>query len=475
MAQTFAPISALLLSVALLVLGHGLQSTLLPLAATEYAFTDLEIGIVSSFYFVGMVFGCLAAPHVIMRAGHIRAYAAMVSLMSAAAILHPIAVDPIAWSVIRVISGFCLAAFYMIVESWLNEQATNENRGSIMSAYIVVLFGAMMIGQVSISGMDITSFVPFAIASVTVSLAVVPVALTTTNQPAPITLVQFRPVKLYQNSPAAMVGVLLIGIANGAMWTLAPLYGSQLGMTTDQAAVYSASIIAGGMLSQWPIGRLSDRMDRRLVMMGLGLATAFFALIIAIISPTDFYVAVGLAVAVGVFSQPAYSIAVSHAFDHADADDFVETSSGLLLSFGIGSIIGPLSASLIMQGSGPQGLFYLVTVMNLALAAFILTRLFARKAIASEEKIDFEYAATAQVGSVISPEPLDVDADNVIPPEEFPAYEDSIYYPEVEQTTEEFIVPDDREDAFPEMTDQPKPEATDSQAIEAEISSKTDR
>lgn len=443
MAHTLASVAALLMSVALLVFGHGLQSTLLPLAATKAEFSNFSIGLVSSSYFVGLVLGCFAAPHVIMRAGHIRAYAAMVSLMSAAAILHPIMIDPISWSMIRIISGFCLAAFYMIVESWLNERATNENRGTIMSIYIVILFSFMMIGQVSIADMDITSFKPFVAASVAVSLAVIPVALTTTTQPAPIALVQFRPAKLYKNSPAALVGTFLIGIANGALWTLAPLYGSQIGFNTNQAAIYAAAIIGGGVLSQWPIGRLSDRIDRRIVILGMGIATAAMALAIAVLSPSDFVTATAMAVGIGLCSQPAYAIAVAHAYDYADTDDFVEISSGLLLSFGIGSIIGPASASLLMAETGPKGLYLLVALVEIVLAGFILARLFIREAIDTEDKYDFEYAATAQIGSVISPEPLDVDAENVIPPEEFPAYEDPIYDPEAHEITEEVIVHED--------------------------------
>ncbi|MBD8877882.1 MFS transporter [Roseibium polysiphoniae] len=450
MAQMLASVSALLISVALLILGHGLQSTLLPLAASNADFSDLQIGAISSAYFIGLVLGCLGAPLVIMRAGHIRAYAAVVSLMSAAAILHPIAVDPVAWFAIRIISGFCLAGFYMIVESWLNESATNENRGTIMSTYVVILFAAMMVGQVSISGMDITSFIPFAIASVTVSLAVIPVALTSANQPAPITLVRFRPIKLYRNSPAALVGALLIGVANGAIWSLSPLYGSQIGFSTNESAVYAAAVIAGGMLSQWPVGRLSDRMDRRLVLLMLGVATSVVATGVAVLAPQDFQTATALAMLIGICSQPGYAIAVSHAFDYADSEDFVETSSGLLLAFGLGSVAGPISASILMNQTGPSGLYFLVAVVNVVMVAFILTRLFARSAIDPEEKFDFEYAATAQVGTVMSPEPLDVDAPNVIPPEEFPAYDDEIYNAETDTITEEVVAYEDLEEAAAE-------------------------
>lgn len=428
MAQTLISVSALLLSVALLIFGHGLQTTLLPLAADRFYFSDFEIGAISSAYFVGMVLGCLGAPWIIMRAGHIRAFAALVSMMSAAAILHPVMVDPIAWVVIRIASGFCLAGFYMIVESWLNESATNENRGTIMSVYIVVLFGALMLGQVTTATMSVSSFVPFVIASVAVSLAVMPVSLTTSAQPAPITLVRFRPAQLYKNSPAAFVGVFFIGISQGALLTLSALYGSQIGLSTDQSAFYSAAIIAGGLLAQWPVGRFSDRMDRRVVLVAMGVGTALAATAIVFFSPTVFLVATAAAVLVGMFSQPLYAIAVAHAFDHAAPEDFVETSSGMLLFFGMGSIVGPLLASVLMSQVGPSGLFIMVIIVNLMMSAFLLTRVLTNVALTADEKTDFEYAATAQVGTVISPEPLDADAEEyVIPPEEFPAYEDDIY------------------------------------------------
>ncbi|MBO9417936.1 MFS transporter [Labrenzia sp. R4_2] len=428
MAQTLLSVSALLLSVALLIFGHGLQTTLLPLAADRFYFSDFEIGAISSAYFVGMVIGCFGAPLLIMRAGHIRAFAALVSMMSAAAILHPVVVDPVFWVVIRIVSGFCLAGFYMIVESWLNESATNENRGTIMSVYIVILFGALMLGQVSIATMSIASFIPFVIASVTVSLAVMPVSLTTSAQPAPITLVRFRPVQLYKNSPAAFVGVFFIGISQGALLTLTPLYGSQIGLSTNQSAFYAAAIIGGGLIAQWPVGRLSDRMDRRVVLIILGLATAAASTAIVVFSPNVFLIAAGTAVLVGMFSQPLYAIAVAHAFDHAAQEDFVETSSGMLLSFGIGSIVGPLVASVLMGQMGPSGLYVMVIAFNVLMAAFIFTRVLTREALTAEEKTDFEYAATAQVGTVISTEELNAeDEEYVIPPEEFPAYEDDIY------------------------------------------------
>lgn len=473
MAQAISSISALLISVALTLLGNGLQSTLLPLAAQKADFSNFAIGLISSAYYIGMVLGCLLAPFLIMRSGHIRAFAALVSVMSAAAILHPVFITPVAWFIIRFLSGLCLAGFYMIVESWLNEAATNENRGTIMSLYIVVMYAAMMVGQVSIADMDITSFTPFVIASVAVSIAVVPVALTTANQPAPITLVRFRPMKLYRNSPAAFVGVLLVGWACGALWSLAPLYGSLIGMETNQAAFYAAAIVAGGVIAQWPIGRMSDKVDRRLVLMGLGIATALAAFAIIILHPTDMKTALILALVVGAFSQPGYSIAVSHAYDYADPDDYVETSSGLLLSYGIGSVAGPLSASLLIDYVGASGLYLLVAVVELVMAAFIVTRVMARKSLATDEKTDFEYASTAHIGSVLTPEPLDLDNPAVIAPEEFPAYEDISYIPGA--TSDEETPEDKAEDQTAEDPTSPEEEEEAADVTESEDETATEK
>lgn len=423
MAQALAPVSALLIAIALLVTGHGLQSTLIPLAGSQAGFSDLEIGLVSSSYFIGLVFGCLGAPYVIMRAGHIRAFAALVSLMSAAAILHPIMVEPLAWSAIRVISGFCLAGFYMIVESWLNEQASNENRGTIMSIYIVLVYAAMTAGQLSLTVMDIATFIPFAIASVAVSLAVIPVSLTTANQPAPITVVRFRPVKLYRTSPTALVAVLMIGITQGALWMLTPLYAVQIGLTTSQAAYFAAAFVGAGALSQWPIGRLSDRLDRRFVLLGLAVSAVLVSIVFMTVPIDGFAMAIALVLLAGIATQPAYAIAASHAFDHADRSDYVETSSGMNLAFGIGSSFGPLTAAYLMQSVGSWGLFLQVAVIQALMGLYILSRLFQRAAPSIEEKTDFDYAASAQVGTVLSPEPLDLEDPSVIPPEEFPAYD----------------------------------------------------
>ncbi|WP_162901314.1 MFS transporter [Breoghania sp. L-A4] len=414
MAKTLNPIAALLLSVALMLLGHGLQGTLLPVRADLEGFSELAVGAMSSAYFAGFVVGCVVAPYAILRAGHIRAFAALVSIGSASALLYAVIPDPVAWALIRCIYGFTLAGFYMIVESWLNERATNANRGALMSTYIIINMAAIMAGQLVLTAVDPSGFTAFVLASVAVSLAVVPISMTRSEQPAPITFVRFRPLELYRTSPAAMVGCLLIGIANGTTWTLAPLYARQIGLSTDQAAYFASAIIFGGVLAQWPIGRLSDRMDRRYVLIGLCGVTGLVATLIAVVAPSTAIMAIGMAALVGFTAQPAYSIAAAHAYDHVEADGFVETSSGLLLANGIGSTIGPITAAVMMGMMGPSGMFVMIAVVEFALAGYIIYRLTVRQAPLQSTRTDFDLAATSQVGGVLTPELYDESDPDVV-------------------------------------------------------------
>ncbi|MFS8180465.1 MFS transporter [Pseudovibrio denitrificans] len=418
-----ATFASLMLSTALILAGHGLSSTLIPLRADLAGFGDLQIGLISSSFYIGFVIGCVFGPFLILRAGHIRAFAALVSLMSGAALLHPILLDPLAWALFRVITGLCFAGILLVVESWLNDQATNENRGTVMSLYIICYLGATMGGQLMIVGFDISTFVPFAIASIFVSIAVVPVALTKAVQPAPITLVRFRPINLYQTSAVALIGCLLIGLANSSMWALAPLYAKQIGYSTNEAAYFAAAIVLGGAITQWPIGRLSDRVDRRIIILLLGFTAAAASLLLFILESGNFWGTFTIFLMLGMASQPTYAIVAAHAFDYVEAEDYVETSSGVLMSNGIGSMIGPTLAAGLMYSIGPEGLFVWVALVEVALALFVISRLFIRPADEALEKTDFEYGATSNMGAVLTPDPLDIEDPYVIPPEEFPAYE----------------------------------------------------
>ncbi|MFK8032810.1 MAG: MFS transporter [Hyphomicrobiales bacterium] len=415
MLKTLLSISSLLLAVAMLLFGHGLQTALIPLRAGIEGFSTIAIGLSISAYFGGFVIGCLFGPYIIFRAGHIRTYAAMVSLASAVALLHPLVIDETAWAFFRFATGFCIASFYVVIESWLNERATNEVRGLIMSTYVVITLLGIMAGQFATAFGSIDGNTLFIVASIVVSVAVIPIALTTSTQPAPISLVRFRPRQLYATSPAAFVSSMLIGVSVASTWMLAPVFATARGFETSFAAIFAAVMIGGGALAQWPIGRLSDKFDRRLVVAVLGIGSAVFCTALGLAQGNSNWTFLGLVFLVGVFTHSTYAIAVAHAFDNCDPDNYVETSSGLLLSFGIGSAIGPIIASLLMDSSDPGALFLFVAIVQVGMVVYLGWRMTANQAVAQPDREDFDWASTAPVIAMTNEEALDLNTDLLIP------------------------------------------------------------
>lgn len=391
--QILAPVAALLLSVALLIMGNGVQTTILPIRAGLEGFSAIQIGVLGSSYFVGFIFGCLVVPRIILNVGHIRTFTALVAIASTASLLNAMMVDPVSWIVIRLITGACLAGLFLIIESWLNERATNETRGLIMSTYIVINFSVITVGQLMVTLDEPRSFTLFSLAAILVSLAAIPVALTRSPQPAPITLVRLNPRKLFAVSPAGVVGVFLVGLANGSFWALGPVYAQRVGLSVEAIAYFMSVAVIGGAIAQWPLGRLSDKIDRRLVMAGAAVGSALFCLALAVFGAGVSEVRLPLAFLFGALTLPAYAIAVAQTFDHAAPGDYVEISAGLLLLNGLGSSIGPLIASMLIE-MNPSFLFLFIGVMECVIVAFVLSRIRLRDAPTEAQKEDFDLANT---------------------------------------------------------------------------------
>ncbi|MCB1501173.1 MAG: MFS transporter [Bauldia sp.] len=415
MLATIGSVASLLVGLAFLIAGHGLQLTLIPLRATAEGWTPFEIGVIGSAYYVGFVAGCLVAPHVILRAGHIRAFAALVSLCSAVTLLQAIFVAVAPWILFRMLVGATLAGLYMINESWLNDRAANENRGTIMGVYIAVNFAAITVGQLMVGLGSPTSFTLFAVASVAISLAAIPVALTTSAQPAPLAVARLRPKELYAASPVGLVGVTVVGIANGAFWALAAVYAVGEGLDDHQVAIFTGLATVSGAVAQWPIGRISDRIDRRIVLATLLALAACVGLALAFL-PIAGGLWIPLAVAFGLVTFPTYSVAAAHAYDFAPAGGHVATAAGLLLANGFGAIIGPILAAALMEATTTAMLFVFTAFAQCGLALFAIARMRTRATLPATEKVDFDLAATAPMGTVIPPEPLDPAHDLVLMP-----------------------------------------------------------
>lgn len=381
---------ALFLSVALLVMGNGLQSSLITIRAGLEGFPAPVIGLLTTAYFVGFVAGCFLAPRVVARVGHIRTFAAFASMAGAAALALALKPDPAFWIVLRVVTGVCFAGLYMVIESWISAQSHSANRGQVMATYRVVDLSASTVGQLLLAVSGPEAFTLFAVVTILIGLSVVPVSLTTVVVPQPVQAVRPRFVWLWTISPVAMVGCLLFGAANAAFWGMAPLYAQTLGYGAAGVASLMAATLVGGTIMQWPVGMLSDRMDRRYVLAVTGLVSTIVAVGLALFgSMLPFYT---LMVAMGVYggtSIPMYAVLIAHANDHMDAESFVEGAGTLLLAYALGATAGPLLAGGAMAVLGPAGLFVTLGLVFALLVAFIMVRLVARDSVPAEDKDDF--------------------------------------------------------------------------------------
>ena len=403
MAVSLRPIVSLLIGVALLLAGAGLQITLLPLRGNVEGFGTLALGAIGSAYYVGFVSGCLIGPYVILRAGHIRAFAALVAVAAAAVLGYALAPDPVAWAIFRAITGFSLAGFYLVIESWLNDRASNDTRGLVMSAYVVVNLGALAAGQMLVTLYPIESHGSFMLAGILTALAIVPVALTRSAQPAPITMVSFRPKQLYEAAPVALVACFMIGVTNGAFWGLGPL--SVGGLSVTEVASFMSIAVIGGALAQYPAGRLSDRMDRRLVLLALLIGAAAVSLILWLFAPMGAAL-IALGFLFGALMLPGYSLAAAHGYDKTAHADMVPTAATMLLANGLGAVVGPLAAASLMGALGPRALFLFTAVGSALLAGFVFYRTTVQAPVAQPQKTDFDLATTSQMGVVVATEEL---------------------------------------------------------------------
>jgi MFS family permease len=418
--RTIAPVFSLLLATAILLVGNGMLGTLIPIRAGLDGFATTTIGIIGSVYFAGFLIGCLATPHVVRRAGHIRSFATFCGLASAAPLIHALSADPIVWSLMRVLTGFCFAGLYMVIESWLNEQSTNETRGRLFSAYLMVNLSALTVGQLLLNAADPTAFVLFAIVSILTSLALVPVAMTTSVQPMPIQSTRIDIWALYALSPVGLAGSFVVGLANAPFWTLAPLYASESGLDTAGISIFMAAAIIGGAIAQWPIGRISDRMDRRRVIVVLSLGAALGEAALAAAGMSGNMLAVMAAgFLFGVFGLTLYSVVVAHMNDHGQSESFVAISGGMLIVFSVGSIIGPTAASIGVSTFGMASIFVATAAVHIGFAGFTLYRIAFTPALTGEQRADFVAVPFPQV------QPLPSELDPRASEDEIPAEENA--------------------------------------------------
>ena len=381
MARQILPILALLVSTAFLLAGNGLQGILLPLRGAAERFSTLELGLMGAGWAAGFVLGCVSAPVVVRRVGHIRAFASSAACAAIVILLNGMIVLPLAWILLRLASGFFLAGAFMVIESWLNERATNESRGLVFAVYLTVTYLSLTAGQFAITAGDPLDETLFMAGAVLFCLAVLPTALSTAASPRPLERAKLDVPRLFANSPVAVLTVTMVGVINGAFGSLAPVFGTRIGLSTGLIALMMGITVVSGALTQVPAGRISDRTDRRYVIAALAVGAALAGLALALVQPASPEVVLALAGAYGAFTYPLYGLAVAQANDYADAGDFVAVSGGLLLLYGAGTMAGPLAASAAMTVAGPSALFFVTAAAHLAVAAYALYRTYQRAPI----------------------------------------------------------------------------------------------
>ncbi|UYN99572.1 MAG: MFS transporter [Devosia sp.] len=425
-------IYALFLGSALLMFGGGLQGLLLSVRGAEEGFSLVALGLIGTGWSIGFVAGSLFVPLVVRKVGHIRAFSVMAAIGTITILLNLLWINDVSWIVLRALSGFCFAGAAMIVESWLNEVAENKSRGTIFSIYVTINMAASTIGQIAMSVTGTAGYLPFVIGAISFICAVLPTALTSSPQPKPLQSAKIDIGLLYRTSPIAAIASFSVGMANGAFGTLAPVYGYERGLDASGIALLFALAAILGAVAQVPFGRLSDRIDRRLVLIGLAGFAAIIGALMVVINPEAGWGMYVLFAAYGFAANPIYAVAVAHANDFAKDGEFAKIAGGMLMICGVGLAIGPAVASLIMGAWNPVGLFVVTTTFHGALAGAAYLRMRVRNSVDANERAPFQPMSDRQV----TPETFALDPRGESDEDDMPVHREAAVPDELIETVE---------------------------------------
>ncbi|ADE14233.1 major facilitator superfamily MFS_1 [Nitrosococcus halophilus Nc 4] len=389
MVRELQSISSLLFGIAIVLLGSGLLGTLVGVRANQEQFGPAIIGLIQSAFFLGYVLGTFFCPPLIKRVGHIRVFATMAALGSAAAMGFALWIHPLWWAILRIISGISIVGLYMVVESWLNEQSSHHRRGRVFAIYMSITLVALGLSQFLLLIEDSQGFIRFALATVFISLALIPVALTQMVEPKPVPAPQSNLKALYSVSPLGVVGALVAGLASSAFWGMGAVFAQSIGLSVSGTSAFMSAVIFGGALLLWPVGHLSDRWDRRDVLIVVSLASAATAFGALMVLDGSVVVLLLLAFLYGGVSFPVYALAVAHLNDHLKPGEVLEATRSILLVYGAGSALGPVVAGFCIATWGaPSFLEYLAAILAL-LGLFGLYRTRRSAPVPVEEQGEF--------------------------------------------------------------------------------------
>jgi MFS family permease len=381
MYRSLVAVFALLMGTAFLQAASGLQSLIMPMRGQLEGFSTNQLGLFGTAWAAGFVLGCVASPRLVGRVGHIRAFGVYAAMGAAVALISGIVVNPLTWMGLRFFTGFTMAGAFMIIESWLNEKAGNENRGTIFGLYTMVSLAAVTVGQLGAASGDVATPTLFVVVGILYCFALVPTAISTAETPRPIESVSLDLGAIWRNSPIAAAACFLIGVANGAFGTLGAVYGARIGLSSANIAYMMSVPVVAGALMQLPFGRLSDRMDRRYVLAGIAALGVALGAVLFGVRPTRPDIVITLAGIYGAAAFSLYAIAVAHANDHADSSNFIKVSGGLLILFGLGTVVGPVFGAWAMTAFGPEGIFLVTASSHLMIIIYAIQRTYRRASV----------------------------------------------------------------------------------------------
>jgi len=381
-------VRSLLIAIFVLMAGSGFLSTLVGLRLERAGSGTMVIGLVATAYFGGLVLGALRAGGVVRRVGHIRAFAAFVALFSASTLIYALVQQPLLWGALRFIDGVCVAGVFICVESWLGDRSEPETRGTILALYMVALYAGQALGQLLLNVGRGDPAVPFVVGSILISLAIIPVCLTRSTAPVLGEAATLPLRRLFDASPLGVAGAGITGLVLGAFYGLAAIYARRLGLDLGATATFMMTVILGGVALQWPLGWLSDRYDRRHVIIGCFAATLAVSAALAMLPGG--VLLLGLGAAFGGLSFALYPLCVAHVNDRLLPSERVTASSQLVLLYSVGAALGPLGAATAMTLAGTAGLFLFIALCTALMLGFGLLRLAASAPVPASDQQDFQ-------------------------------------------------------------------------------------
>ena len=362
---------ALLIATTFLCMGSGLLNSLLSINMRLYGSSDLVIGLVMSCNYLGIVLGIFFCQPIVSHVGHIRAFAVFGAVITVVALMHGLYMSPWFWALLRLCSGLCVTGLFMVIESWLNEKVEPVFRGRLLSIYMILVYFGIGIGQQFLNVSDVQGKTLFMIAAIVYAICLVPISITRTVNPQPLEVPRYNLVKLFKLAPISMAGCFTAGMVNSAFYAMGPIFGLDIGLPVSQVSLFMSLTVWSGLMFQFPVGLLSDRLDRLLVLGGLGFLIAMVSLAIALLGGTGRGVLLLLTVCFGV-AFSVYPVSIARAQDNLEKTDIVPVSAALILFFGMGACVGPLGASTFIALIGPWGLYFFTALCGgiLGLAAW---------------------------------------------------------------------------------------------------------